>query len=408
MSHKIKGLGSKKWFIEKYGENLGNSKYKKSCNNKKIGKNLGKKSNIERFYAYKIIKTIFGDNFKLTDTQLLEFNNWMEYYPDIRKNLDWIRQISIWIQNDMGNWAERIEKLKNIGIHRNTKESYILRHGEELGIKLYLENCNKINKNLPNSTDYWIKYGFSMEESKLKILEFQKEMSRRSVIKKEENGGHKQFSCRCIEFYINKGKTVEEAQNIISNLQKRDLDFFQIKYGEDEGFKKFEESKNKRDKTWDKKDKKEHALKALPFTYNENSQEIKAIENFIISNNINKKLCKYGAPKDQFFQIIPNIGFRRYDLAIFKDENHKFLDIIMEYHGPGHINFSEYDPILENEYITIDGRILTHLGTYGAAYKNDKIKKNHILNTYKDVKYVVIWYKDYKNKRFIIDELYRR
>lgn len=125
------------------------------------------------------------------------------------------------------------------------------------------------------------------------------------------------------------------------------------------------------------------------------------------ANNINPARCMFGSPKNQFIQLIPNLGYRRYDLAVFSDETLANLEIILEYHGPGHINFSDYHPLLENEYITINGKKLLHLGTYSTAYKNDLAKKTFIQDNYPGVKYIVMWYDDLKNKRFKIDELYK-
>ena len=168
---------------------------------------------------------------------------------------------------------------------------------------------------------------------------------------------------------------------------------------------KFTEARNKRKETWETKDKVEHARKATPKTFNPAGQEMQAVLGFISANNIPIENCSFGPPNQQFWQHIPNLGFRRYDLAVFTNSSKTVLKYIVEYHGPGHINFSDYHPALENELVTIDGKQLAHFGTYGNVYKNDFAKRQHILENFPDVRYIVIWPIDLKLKRFNINEL---
>lgn len=132
---------------------------------------------------------------------------------------------------------------------------------------------------------------------------------------------------------------------------------------------------------------------------------MQAINGFITTNNISVLNCRFGPPSEQFWQHIPEVGYRRYDLAVFEDSTCTKLKYIFEFHGPGHINFSDYRPELEHEMITIDGKKLAFLGTYGSSYKNDLTKREHILNNYPDVKYIVMWADDLKFRRFTIEQL---
>ena len=77
----------------------------------------------------------------------------------------------------------------------------------------------------------------------------------------------------------------------------------------------------------------------------------------------------------------------------------------MEYHGPGHINFSDYSPEMKNAIITVNGTKLPHLGTYGNSYENDMIKRNHILKKYPHCKYYVFWNENLKEKEFKVYDL---
>jgi hypothetical protein len=253
---------------------------------------------------------------------------------------------------------------------------------------------------MPTSTQYWLDRGYSIEETTKKISEIQTERSKKSPLKK----GVKKFSIRCVEYWVERGYDPDTAAQIISKLQRRDLDFYVAKFGDD-GEAKFNEAKIKRKETWKTKNKLEHAILATPKTFNPAGQEMQAINGFLTANDIPVENCSYGPPNQQFWQYIPNVGFRRYDLAVFADSSKTVLKYIVEYHGPGHVNFSDYHPALENETMTLDGKILKHLGTYGASYKNDFAKRQHILENFPGVEYFVIWPNDLKLKRFKIDEL---
>ena len=172
------------------------------------------------------------------------------------------------------------------------------------------------------------------------------------------------------------------------------------------GEQKFLDSKNRRKKTWESKDLIDHGRRAVPKTYNPAGQEMQAIYGFLDANNIPQINCKFGSPKEQFWQYIPTVGYRRYDLAVFSDATQQQLKYIMEFHGPGHINFSDFAPELEHEQITVNGKKLAYLGTYGQSYHNDFHKKHHIVDNFPEVVYIVMWVDDLKNRRFKINELY--
>jgi hypothetical protein len=130
---------------------------------------------------------------------------------------------------------------------------------------------------------------------------------------------------------------------------------------------------------------------------------MQAVNLFIKQNKIDPEKCMFGSPDSQFYQWIPDVGFRRYDLAVFSDASKTELKIIMEFHGPGHINFSDYSPAMKNQtIISKSGKELPHLGTYGKSYTNDYIKRKHILEKYNSVQYCVYWVEDLKNKNLRI------
>lgn len=255
----------------------------------------------------------------------------------------------------------------------------------------------------PNCIEYWISKGHSADEAIEKVKQHQTAMSSRS-----KNRDHKKYSNRCIEYWINKGFSEQEARVLISKQQTRDLDFFIKKYGEVDGKNHYNAARKKKKNTWKNKsisEKNQHRIKTAPKTYNPNGQEIRSIKLFIEQNSIPIENCMFGSPYNQFTQEIPGLGIRRYDLAVFTDNTKSKLIAIMEFHGPGHINFSDYTESMSDQYITIKGRRLDHLGTYGDSYRNDMAKRKWILYRFPDCKYYVFWPKDLSNKDFKVYDL---
>lgn len=354
-----------------------------------------KKDYIRFFTESSSFKELLGD-YTLSDKEKKELTEFFSVYTD--RDGTWRKNICIWIQNNLSDWVNRRKLLSQC--KSNSYEWHKLMYGDNAPQK-FEEQTRRLKKSLPSMIEYWTGKGFDVESSIQKIKESQKKAVSNRVFERNT-------SIRCQEYWIDKGYDIEEAKKMISSLQKRDLDFFILKYGEEEGKKKFEKIKKSKKSTWEGKDKVEHGRKTAQKVFNPNGQEMKSIMGFIQSNKIPIQNCKYGSPKNQFWQYIPEIGYRRYDLAVFSDESHTKLVCIMEFHGPGHVNFSDYRPELENEVITISGKILPHLGTYGMAYKNDLKKKEHILKNFNDVQYVVMWVDDLINKRFKIDELLQK
>lgn len=123
-------------------------------------------------------------------------------------------------------------------------------------------------------------------------------------------------------------------------------------------------------------------------------------------NNIDPDTCLFGAAYNQFTVYIEDVGVRRYDLAVYSDTSKTELKYIVEFHGFGHINFSDYNETMKDVVYNVDGKTFHFFKkTYGEIYYNDMVKKNYIELTYPNVKYIVIWHEDYKNKRLLINEL---
>lgn len=361
----------------------------------------GNTRSMEKFFmGPKIVNDILGHDCKLSSKQIVQLTEFFDYFNDRDRSSIWRKNIAIWIKNGLNDWISRREQLSQVS--SNSKEYFNLMYGSTAGMEMYEKYKCRVVKNLPNTVDYWIEKGYPENIARKNIIDIQNKRNKRAT---EKTRGTSNHTIRSKEFWISRGYSDEEAASKVACLQTRDEAFYIEKYGPDIGPMRFEQSKVRRKKTWQGKDKKEHALKTRPKTYNKFGQEIKAIQEFLKANNISEAYCKFGAPNEQFYQYIPGIGYRRYDLAVFKDLEHTRLKYILEYHGPGHINFSDFAEELRNEIITVAGKKLLHLGTYGAAYDNDMAKRNHILNNYNNVEYIVMWTKDLTNKRFNLNEL---
>ena len=135
---------------------------------------------------------------------------------------------------------------KNKGISR--KEQYIKKYGKELGIK-------KMYEDNPLHIEHWLKKGYSNDEAKQKISELQsnnsKKVKNRAIINKEylKSKGidadlfMKERSIRCIEYYLKRGYSKEEGEEIIKKIQsnyalkvKNHRSNRQIQYWLDKGY----------------------------------------------------------------------------------------------------------------------------------------------------------------------------
>ena len=391
------------WFCEKYGKEIGTLKYR--LRGEKI-RNSKKEPVWTKFIRYPGIDAIIKD-VEVTDVIKNDVDLFFQdrYWKKHRKLSV---MIANWIKLGIGDWENRYLKLLEIGISSNTAAAYLLRYGDDVGKELHHQTSLKKIKHFKNRQSYWITQGFDENEAKIKVSEVQRQLNQKAVLAQKNDSSWKMKHPGFKEYWIKNGMTELAASGMISMLQKRDQSYFVAKYGEEDGLFRFSESKKRRRTTWESKDKVVHAISTTPTSFNISGQEMLAIKSFILANNINERHCKFGSPRDQFWQVIKDTGYRRYDLAVFEDESHQKLKLVFEYHGPGHINFSDFSEIIRHNKITINDRELMHLGTYGEAYDNDQAKRQHIVNNYPDVLYIVMWTDDLIKRRFLIDELQQR
>lgn len=360
------------------------------------GRKKKTKSSIERFLSSKVTKAALGKNV-LDEVTILALEKWFEVYP-VEKSYWWFDQLCRWINLGMLDFVEQ----RQLSERRLSKETFIIKYGEQEGERLYNLWATRDNY---WRVEYWMAKGMPLQAAQQQVSLLQRNNSLLNKNKRKDIGGQRQFSVRCAEFFIRYGFDEHNAIEEVAKRQRRDLDFFTAKYGLENGIFRYEESKLKRKATWETKDKQKHAEATLNYAYNPNGREAKAIEMFIQQNNLNSYRCIYGAPKDQFQVFIPGVGLRRYDLAVL-DGNQ--LMIIFEYHGPLHVNFSDFREDMRYMHPMDKGRILRYGNTIGEIYENDQRKKNYITTVYSGVLYLVAWPEDFKRKDLRIDTLQRR
>ena len=119
------------------------------------------------------------------------------------------------------------------------------------------ESTQKIKEMKPNLIEYWLSRGFSVEDSKLKTELHLMNTERAFIIKYGNDEGVKLFkekknkqgklnSPRSVEYWVNKGFSVEESKNKVSDTQNTfSLVKCVEKYGDKKGTKIFTERQNK-------------------------------------------------------------------------------------------------------------------------------------------------------------------
>lgn len=111
-------------------------------------------------------------------------------------------------------------------------------------LRCMFSSTEKINKILASINDkktakfpgrikYWVNEGYSLDNAKKKVIEWQTEQSNKSSASKPGSRNH---SVRCIEYYLKKGFSEEEARLSIRNIQiTNGLEFYIKKYGAELG-----------------------------------------------------------------------------------------------------------------------------------------------------------------------------
>lgn len=287
----------------------------------------------------------------------------------------------------------------------NNLENFIKRFGDagEEKFKIFSDKAAKQFEQTRNTygsrtfsrfcVEYWIRKGFTEEESTLKISEIQKENNILFKDKKEKNPElYIGMYNSSLEYWINLGFTEEEAKLKLSERQSTFSKEKCIeKYGEDDGVVRWQERQDKWQNTLQSRDDYSDIVirRTVSFGYSKISQEF-------------------------FWELYNNISDYIKQLTYFKELNHEIGDYSKELK----IGFL-YDFIIKNRIcIEFNGDLWhanpniykeTDIPTPWAGNKTaleiwnkDKIKVD--LLTQKGYSVYVVWESEYKNnKQKIID-----
>ena len=162
--------------------------------------------------------------FNLTDEQVTILNS-IEYHEG---EFEYLKgQIRRYLKNNLPieylqkNWSEIVK----LGRDSSSKRSYIIRYGEEIGLKLFQE---KTKASTLTRADYIEKYGIEEAEKKLS--------SRGASLKNYIDRHGDQVGKEKWQEYINKrNKTFAQGRKE-HRYASRNLEWFQNKYGKDKGF----------------------------------------------------------------------------------------------------------------------------------------------------------------------------
>jgi len=115
--------------------------------------------------------------------------------------------------------------------------------------KKYIESlgkdCNKFFKERSIwCVEYWLKRGYSKNDAKKKVSEYQTELAKRNASKSKSE--RRKNSVRCIEHWIEKGYSENDAKEKVAEIQSTfSLKKCIKKYGENEGLKRWKKRQEK-------------------------------------------------------------------------------------------------------------------------------------------------------------------
>jgi hypothetical protein len=260
---------------------------------------------------------------------------------------------------------------------------------KELSQKKTIEKIKETNPDYDkqrsrNCKEFWIKKGYSEEESLLKVKEVMNEIHKKTFKKFKDNPD--KYAAKYnnkIEYWLEKGYSEEESLKKVSERQTTFSKEICIeKYGELEGYKIWKERQNKWINTLDSKsdeEKMEINRKKLfnNSGYSKISQKLFwSIYNIFINNDIkfeelNGEVIRYDKINNKHY---------RYDYVDFTNKK------VIEFNG----DFWHCNP---NFYMETHVHKIMNITTK-ELWKKDKIKNNWIKN--RNYQVLVVWESEYK------------
>jgi len=264
-----------------------------------------------------------------------------------------------------------------------SKETYIKKYGEELGILKYNANIKKQKDVSKRSLKYWINLYNDKHIAKQKLKEYQQSHIKTHFNNKSDEyieQYNKKNSPWNVEFYLNKGYTIEEAKEIIS-LDKKKSSLFCVEHYLNDGYS-IEEAKQLQQQYW------------INNCYNNGTNisktSLKQFKKIIEYLQQYENICIYYGDKENnkkeyFIYDKENKQYYFYDLTILYGD----IKLIIEYHG--HKFHPRKDKLSLNEWNNWKCLFNDSL-TADIKYKHDELKKQLAITN--GFKYLEIWDND--------------
>lgn len=295
------------------------------------------------------------------------------------------------IKKFLKNYIEASLKIRTT----HTKDIYVFLYGEIIGEKLYNDYIKNISigskKAYQNGKkaafehffpEYYIKQGFTEEEAIKKVNERKLKAKEKS---KEAIAAGKRKTSTNIEYYIDKGLTLDEAKETLHKRQSiTGLKSFQARYGDEEGLKRFNERNRKWQNTLNNKSQDEkdriYKLRVAGFAKAHREKYVSAKEIEILDcleKNLNIKI-------ERQFSILYNNKIYLYD--------GKYNNVLIEFNG----DYWHCNPQKFNENYFHPQKNMTAK----EIWEFDNFKNNIVA---KDYKVFVIWEDELNDKNAIIE-----
>lgn len=116
------------------------------------------------------------------------------------------------------------------GTNSLTLDKLMTNFSQEQAIAILALVSSQRKKGLPNTVDFWVNKGFTVEQACAKVSEIQKTRSARSPAAKR---GARGYSIRTVEYWLNRGYSVDQARIKVRETQtKNGLEYYTKKYGD--------------------------------------------------------------------------------------------------------------------------------------------------------------------------------
>lgn len=167
-----------------------------------------------KFLKYKLVQTSLAGKV-LTDFHIVRLNRLFSKFR-CRELANMHQTIVKFILYDLNNYEGRLRRLH--GIPGTSRYTQLLRYGKKEFSRILQEQSLRKTKHFPNRIEFWTNKGISVEEAVRKISEIQ---TARSQLSPSSQQGANEYSIRCVGYWIKKGYSEEEAKQKVIEVQRR-------------------------------------------------------------------------------------------------------------------------------------------------------------------------------------------